>query len=258
LTAVTKIMATFDEAASKREITSTDAAAGDITWAQSGYQTGEIRLHFGRLTPRIEDGRYEVPIHIYAATFPNGIEMGTVDIHTPRDIDISLVTIAASTGANSYCSLAEADAYHDTHLYATNWLEATTLKQKQALIMATRLLDQLCNWKGYDYVDTQVLRWPRKYVYTLDGVKLTDNTIPQFLKDATAEFARYLISEDRTTDATEDLFGFKRAKVGPLEIELADPSKFAVAKKEVMPKSVWLIVRPYCQKFGHKTQLVRA
>lgn len=257
LTSVSKIMATFDESSGERQITSEDAAAGDITWAQSGYATGEIRMTLGRLDPRIEDGRYDVPIVIYASTFPNGIYMGSVDIDTPRAVSLALVSLPASAGSNTYCTLAEADVYHDGHLYASAWLEATSLQQKQGLIMATRLLDQLCNWKGYDYVETQALRWPRQLVYTLDGVKLDDDTIPQFLKNATAEFARHLIGEDRTVDATEDLSGFKRAKVGPLEIELWEPGQVAVAQKEVMPKSVWLIVRPYCQKLGRKTQLVR-
>jgi hypothetical protein len=76
------------------------------------------------------------------------------------------------------------------------------------------------------------------------------------LRDATAEFARHLIIEDRTLDSSEGLFGFEAAKIGPLSISLG--KNIRIKKKDIMPKSVWLFVRPYCQKLGRKTQLVRA
>ena len=41
--------------------------------------------------------------------------------------------------ANSYASVADADAYHEGHLYASAWTGATTADKEKALVMATRL-----------------------------------------------------------------------------------------------------------------------
>jgi len=256
LSAVNKIIISFDEATGLRAIESTDAAAGDIKWAQSGYDTGEIRLFLGTLTTPISDGRYEASIDIYdPISMDDGVFMGTVEIHVPRASSLVVVSLPASAGTNSYCTLAEADAYHDTHLYNTNWREAITELQKQSLIMASRLLDQLCNWKGIAVRDYQPLLWPRQYVYDRNSDLFPTDEFPAWLKDATAEFARHLIIEDRTLDSSEGLFGFDAAKIGPLSISLGKDIR--LKKKDIMPKSVWLFVRPYCQKLGRKTQLVR-
>jgi hypothetical protein len=257
LSAVNKIMMTFDEATGVRTIESNDAAAGDIKWAQSGYQQGEIRLFFGTLSTPIEDGRYDAPVVIYdPSSMDDGVYMGTVEIDVPRISILVVTSLPASAGTNCYCTLAEADAYHDTHPYNSHWREAVTEIQKQALIMASRLLDQLCNWKGIAVRDYQPLLWPRQYVYDRNGDLFPIDEFPDWLKHATAEFARHLIIADRTLDETEGLFGFESAKLGPMSITLS--KQLRAQKKSIMPKSVWLFVRPYCQKLGRKTHLVRA
>ena len=43
--------------------------------------------------------------------------------------------------ANTYASVADGDAYHEAHLYATAWTAATTPNKEAALAMATRLID---------------------------------------------------------------------------------------------------------------------
>jgi hypothetical protein len=257
LSAVNKIMISFDESTGMRNIESTDKVSGDIRWAQDGYQTGEIRFFLGTLSTAIEDGRYDAPIVIYdPSTMDDGVYMGTVEIDVPRISTLELFTNPASVNCNSYCSLAEADAYHDTQIYNGNWREAVTEVQKQGLLMATRLLDQLCRWQGTALYDDQPLLWPRQYVYTRNGDLIDSSAeFPDWLRDATAEFARHLITGDRTLDETEGLFGFEEAKLGPMAIKLNPDLRSQ--KKSIMPKSVWLFVRPYCQKLGRKTHLVR-
>ena len=73
-------------------------------------------------------------------------------------------TIDATVGsadANSYSTIAEADAYHSAHLYATAWTALTTDQKCQALQMGTRLLDTMIDWHGRVVSDTQRLMWPR-------------------------------------------------------------------------------------------------
>ena len=82
LSTVTKITASFGDTL----VSSEDAAAGAITWAQDGYDTGEIRLSLGNqdITP----GLYRnVPIIIYDIVNPNGIVWDTVDILVQGEVE---------------------------------------------------------------------------------------------------------------------------------------------------------------------------
>jgi hypothetical protein len=146
----------------------------------------------------------------------------------------------------------DADIYHEKHLYASDWTSASDDNKEIALMWATRLLDESVRWNGRAIADTQTLAWPRSYVYTIEGVALASDATPQFLKDATAEFARCLIAENRTLETNRDLIGFKELKVGDLELKV-DSFK----GKPLIPPSVWSIVRPYGSKTGKKKTLVR-
>jgi len=56
-------------------------------------------------------------------------------------LTLILETGAGLANANSYATVAESDAYHDGHLYATAWTGATSGNKAAALVMATRLID---------------------------------------------------------------------------------------------------------------------
>lgn len=120
------------------------------------------------------------------------------------------------SNANTYATQVEATAYHDAHLYGTDWSGASTGDKDKALAMATRLLDDNFIWNGRKFTDTQALEWPRYQMQDRNGHFFDSTTIPARLKNATAELARWLIQGDRTAE-TDDL-GFKRIKAGPLEI----------------------------------------
>jgi hypothetical protein len=151
--------------------------------------------------------------------------------------------------ANSYCTRAEADFYHQTHLYNDVWLASEDWKKDAALVMATRLLDEQVDWQGAVTTYIQKLRWPRWGVASLDtggwglggyaywAAFFDPHSIPDFLKNATAEMARYLLTEDRT----------KERSIGMLSVK-ADTVQVNFDKHDIrpiIPPSVRSIVQRY-------------
>ena len=113
--------------------------------------------------------------------------------------------------ANAYADVADGDAYHEGHLYATAWTGAAAGQKTAALVMASRLIDAEYQFNGTRSVDAQALQWPR--VNCLDPDKapvpvLTSllqldpfvpaSVVPKALVQATCEMARELLIADRT------------------------------------------------------------
>lgn len=115
-------------------------------------------------------------------------------------IGMTIVATAGAVDANSYCTRAEADQYHRTHLYNGAWIQADDWKRDAALIWATRLLDEQVEWDGSIVSSAQSLRWPRGGVTSPDGIAYSSTSIPAWLKQAAAELARHLLSGDRTQE----------------------------------------------------------
>tara|TARA_R110000803_G_scaffold52647_1_gene108338 strand:+ start:202 stop:708 length:507 start_codon:yes stop_codon:yes gene_type:complete len=105
------------------------------------------------------------------------------------------------TSSDSYVTIAVADAYHATHLYSSVWTAASTDNKERSLKMATRLLDERMTWNGSKHTDEQSLRWPRGFVTDYDGYSIETTEIPVAIQNATAEFARHLISADSTAES---------------------------------------------------------
>lgn len=121
------------------------------------------------------------------------------------------------SNANTYISLADADTYFESHVYSTGWDAATDANKNIALAMATRLLDAYCIFEGRKIGDSQALEFPRFDIKDRSGFLIVSTTIPQALKDATAEFAQFMIASDRTADASGK--GFKLLKAGSLTMQ---------------------------------------
>jgi hypothetical protein len=109
--------------------------------------------------------------------------------------------------ANAYADAADADAYHEGHLYATAWTSATADKKAAALVMASRLIDALFQFNGVKAFGTQALQWPREDCPDPDANPdsvgqrfVLSNVVPKAVADATCETARALIIEDRTAN----------------------------------------------------------
>lgn len=152
--------------------------------------------------------------------------------------------------ANTYALIAEADSYHNTvdPRVAQVWYQASTGDKTRALINATRLLDQHFVWIGDRADSVQSLAWPRCNV-PLEGkfdpnrfnptYWLDDATIPQWLVNATAEFARILLTKDVLS--AEDGDDVKEVVMGDVSVKF-DTN---VAATGVIQASVFAWVRAF-------------
>lgn len=123
-------------------------------------------------------------------------------------------------GANSYVTLAYAEDYFAVDVASATW-EALSDDQKEFyLAWATRILDQKTEWRGYINADSQALRWPRKGVTDRDYRTVETNEVPNPVKAATCELAKWLMTNDPTTGQDTDYL--KRIKVDVIEIEYQD------------------------------------
>lgn len=146
-------------------------------------------------------------------------------------------TVGGSS-ANSYCTRAEGDTYHEAHLYATAWTGATSGNKDAALVWATRMLDEQIEWAGEKTTVEQALRWPRGGAYDRDGIEIDSEIIPTFLKHATAELARYLLSSDRQATLDSSAGGVESVKAGSVEVKFDKLDRIAV-----LPDSVMAMIR---------------
>ena len=148
---------------------------------------------------------------------------------------LTLDNTVGGANANAYCSIAEADAYHEARGFNDRWVTGSVTEKTAAIVWATRLLD-MENFVGTMTVRTGALRWPRFGITDRDYRIVDPQVIPQFIKNAVAEWAFFLLSEDRTAD--EGGLVQYGGKVGPI----TDPAYFT---RKTMPSSVADILRPY-------------
>lgn len=115
--------------------------------------------------------------------------------------------------ANAYADAAEGDAYHEGHLYATDWTGASAGTKAAALVLATRLIDAYYQFRGFKVRDAQALQWPRDSARDDDapraavvawlaprGSYFASDIVPTALRNATIETAREFIKANRADD----------------------------------------------------------
>jgi hypothetical protein len=149
---------------------------------------------------------------------------------------ITLKTTPGGSDSNAYCTLVEADAYHESVIDNTalaSWTGATDDQQNRAIVQATRLIDELFEFDGECASVTQALQWPRIGLLTPAGDTIDETVIPQQLKDATAELARSLMAADRTAELSSD--GIESLEVGEIEINF---SQARPPRRKVLPDRV--------------------
>lgn len=157
---------------------------------------------------------------------------------------MALDATPSGAASDSYATLAEATAYHLTRLHSEEWAASVDAKREAALKWATQLIDQLETPSGSQkYLSTQKLRWPRSYVYDLDGTRLPTNIVPDPIRSACCEMAYHLLVDDRTAES--GLLEVDTITVGPLTIK---KDRFAARAK--YPQSVVDYLRPYVSSFG--------
>lgn len=156
-------------------------------------------------------------------------------------------TGAGLSNSNSYCTTDEADEYHEMRLHNTTWTDSSDDTKEAALMWATKLLDSNVKFDGLKYTEDQALEWPRDGVLDRGGYEIDVDEIPSFLKDATAEFAMWLIASDLTADDATS--GYKRIKAGSLELEV---NKWD--RRGIVPRAVWAIIRFCAIKSSSKSR----
>ena len=148
----------------------------------------------------------------------------------------SLVVTPGDGSANSYCTRAVADTYHTDRLHAATWTDADAATKDAALLMATRVLDQQFAWEGVRSATSQKLEWPRDGLLNDEGdLALDAAAIPERLQDATAEFARLLISSDTTVASGTAGGAITSLKAGSVKI---DYDSGVVAHTDLIPDAV--------------------
>jgi len=151
---------------------------------------------------------------------------------------LTLIDTAGSASANTYVSIADAGTYFEERLHSSTWTSASIESRKAALIWATRILDASVDWVGSIKSTDQALRWPRSGVYTADNINIDDDIVPSFVKYATCELAKQLISSDRFADS--DTKGYEWIELGGLQIKI---DKYD--RPQVLSKAVWWYIAEY-------------
>lgn len=104
--------------------------------------------------------------------------------------------------AESYISVADADAYHAARGNAA-WEPLTDEQKEQALRRATGYMLETyrARWKGQRMYSTQSLDWPR-YNVTVDSFVVGSDVVPSDVANACAVLALKANAGDLTVDAT--------------------------------------------------------
>ena len=150
--------------------------------------------------------------------------------------------------ANSYVTLAEADAYFETVPDDSDWTNKTDDKKNRYLISATRYLDGL-GYFGTRCSTTQALSWPRKD-YTVDTVEIKCTFVPDEIKIATFELARALANNPNALVSTRGTDGVpEEVKLGDLEVKYNTATQASTMVNNIFDVFPWLttLLSPYCR-----------
>ena len=119
--------------------------------------------------------------------------------------------------ANSYVTVAEADDILVTNIHNEAWPALDTPSKEKLLAWATSIIDLKADWNGVKTYPSSSLRWPRKYVIGRDFYPIPSNEIPLQLKQAVAQYANFLMSNDVT--AQSETAGITEIVVDVIELK---------------------------------------
>lgn len=136
--------------------------------------------------------------------------------------------MALEVGVNSYCTVADADAYFAARLNSEAWNNSTPESKETALIDACRRIDTL-RFMGYKTSAAQSLQWPRVVVrpdlppderawfYDNYGNIVVSDTVPHGIITAQMEEALYLIAYNGTSERADlQRQGVTEIQIGPV------------------------------------------
>lgn len=135
-------------------------------------------------------------------------------------------TGTGSETAESFCSVADADAYHAARGY-TLWATMSEVEREQTLRRATGYMQQTyrTRWAGCRVYSVQALDWPRYDVPRRDyGDYYPSDTVPREVRDACAELAFRASSGELAADLGQQV---TERTVGPITTKYAAGSTSA-------------------------------
>lgn len=111
---------------------------------------------------------------------------------------VTMDTEVGGAAANSYCSLSDANIYHEMRGFNEVWANAADPVKEKHLTWATRIIDRTyaTRFIGAKASHAQALAWPRFDAADEGGFYYEG--ISTELKEAVAEFAFQLMTEDWT------------------------------------------------------------
>jgi len=177
-------------------------------------------------------------------------------------------TIIATVGAadaNSYITLAEAQAYADGDIDAAEWDNSTTDQKTRALITATRNLD-LVGFVGVRSTTTQALAWPRKD-FTTSEKTYEDDEVPSEIKVATWELVKALLKDiviAGSAAGSASLLpgipnsGLQRVKLDVMEVEWKKDRQPAITPLNALPQLKDLLQELILNTPGQTIAVVRS
>lgn len=180
------------------------------------------------------------------------------------------ITVEDGTGkadANSYVSLTEANNYFDTLPQTNTWASLTDDGKIRLVITAARCIDFGFDFKGFKSSATQAMQWPRQLardrnLYSgafarVGGVNnsdayFPDDTIPNGIKTAQCEMARFILQD---TARLDDAPG-----IGVKEFELPGALRVAFDSgnlRAIIPDFVGKILKDFGDVAGGKSGMVK-
>lgn len=150
---------------------------------------------------------------------------------------MAITATPGSSTADSYATLAEADAFFASSLYPEVWTSAVDDLQERALKMGTRLLDAYFRWLGIRTYSDQALGFPRTGLFRDSTVAVDSTTIPVEIRNATIEFAKWLLENNPNTENQTIAQGITEIKVSSIQLKFKD-----VLEARVIPDFVKLLI----------------
>lgn len=151
-------------------------------------------------------------------------------------------------GAQSYCSVSAADAYHSDR-GNTEWAGLATEKKEQCLRRATDYMARYTyQWSGSQLLYAQPLDWPRWGVYAF-GFVVDHTTAPEGVKNACALLALKANTEDLSPDLETPVTS---ETVGSISVTYA-----AGARQIKRYPAIEAMLAPYLSGGGSTVRLTR-
>ena len=115
------------------------------------------------------------------------------------------------------------------------WQAAEVEQQKQALVTATRILDQE-NWQGLptDLITPQPLAWPRSGVVDKNGTTVQDTVVPAGVENGSVVLAASIIENPSLGTSQSTASNIKGVKAGPAGVTFFRPVQGASFPENVL------------------------